>query len=233
MLNNDITDLEQSFTYEIDIFGFRVQQELEENGIFVAVNEINKETYVEKLCLTKTLKEVETQIESFKKGFYEIVPKDLVSLFSPGELEMLISGKPDIDMIDLLDNLQYEGLRDNPVLVLWFKEIVEVMDQNMLANLLFFITGKLLLTTKWLEFLLGSLKVPYGGFKSYPIKLSRGSSNTSSLPIAHTWYFFYSNSFCKVFSFREMEVPKYKSKEEFYEKLILAIVEGKEGFLIA
>ena len=35
------------------------------------------------------------------------------------------------------------------------------------------------------------------------------------------------------FSFSELEIPLYESKEQFYEKLFLAISEGKEGFYIA
>ena len=34
-------------------------------------------------------------------------------------------------------------------------------------------------------------------------------------------------------SFRQLELPRYESKDKFYEKLILAISEGKEGFYIA
>jgi len=34
-------------------------------------------------------------------------------------------------------------------------------------------------------------------------------------------------------SFRQLEVPVYETKEQFYEKLILAISEGREGFYIA
>ena len=36
-----------------------------------------------------------------------------------------------------------------------------------------------------------------------------------------------------VFSFSELEIPQYVSKDQFYEKLFLAISEGKEGFYIA
>lgn len=34
-------------------------------------------------------------------------------------------------------------------------------------------------------------------------------------------------------SFSELEIPLYESKEQFHEKLLLAISEGKEGFYIA
>lgn len=34
-------------------------------------------------------------------GFHELVPPELISIFTPKELELLISGLPDIDLDDL------------------------------------------------------------------------------------------------------------------------------------
>jgi len=206
MLNNDVTDLEQPFIYELDLFGVKVVQELTEDGINVTVDETNKKQFISKVYLSKTLKEVEQPIERFKKGFYKIVPEHLAKLFASGELEILISGKSELDIQDLMKNTTYRDLNKESLLVQWFWEIVALMDQIMLANLLFFITG--------------SSKVPHGGFKDAPISLIKGSNDTSSLPIAHT-------------CFSELEIPLYESKEQFYEKLLLAISEGKEGFYIA
>ena len=141
MLNNDVTDLEQPFMYELDVFGYNVSQELRENGANTLVDEFNKEKYITKLYLAKTSKEVDTQVQSFKKGFFEIVPEDLVKLFSSAELEILISGKSEIDILDLKNFATYREISKDSHLVQWFWEIVEIMDQNLLANLLFFITG--------------------------------------------------------------------------------------------
>lgn len=142
MLTNDVTDLEQPFIYELDVFGMKVSQDLVENGINLTVDEVNKETYITNVCLSKTLKEVDHQIQSFKKGFFEIVPEELAKIFSSGELEILISGKSEIDIQDLMKYATYRELNKDSLLVQWFWEIVQIMDQNMLANLLFFITGK-------------------------------------------------------------------------------------------
>lgn len=40
-------------------------------------------------------KSVQQQIDAFLDGFYEIVPKDLISIFTYQEVELLISGQPD------------------------------------------------------------------------------------------------------------------------------------------
>lgn len=144
MLTNDVTDLEQPFMYELNVFGQNVSQELIENGANILVDEINKEQYITKLYLAKISKEVETQVHAFKQGFFEIVPEDLVKLFSSAELEILISGKSEIDIQDLKNFATYREISKESHLVNWFWEIVEIMDQNLLANLLFFITGSVL-----------------------------------------------------------------------------------------
>lgn len=38
---------------------------------------------------------------SLRPGFHELVPPELISIFTPKELELLISGLPDVDLDDL------------------------------------------------------------------------------------------------------------------------------------
>jgi len=40
---------------------------------------------------------IKAQIESFLSGFFELIPKHLIAIFDSKELELLISGLPDID----------------------------------------------------------------------------------------------------------------------------------------
>jgi len=40
---------------------------------------------------------IKAQVESFLTGFFELIPKNLISIFDSKELELLISGLPDID----------------------------------------------------------------------------------------------------------------------------------------
>ena len=42
-------------------------------------------------------KDIKTQIEHFLSGFHDLIPKHLISIFDERELELLISGLPDID----------------------------------------------------------------------------------------------------------------------------------------
>jgi hypothetical protein len=65
----------------------------------------------------------------------------------------------------------------------------------MLANFLFFTTGNNLLNLLIFKHLLiyknnilkGSFKVPCGGFKTFPLKITRIGNNTL-LPVAHTCF---------------------------------------------
>jgi E3 ubiquitin-protein ligase HUWE1 len=42
-------------------------------------------------------KEIELQLKAFLEGFHELIPSSLISIFSSKELELMISGLPDID----------------------------------------------------------------------------------------------------------------------------------------
>ena len=146
MLSNNVDDLEQPFIYELDIFGTKIVQELVDDGSNVIVNEENKDVYIQEMITSKALIEVSEQIESFKKGFYEIVPKDVIKIFSSSELESLISGQSEIDVNDFKKYLNVSELSGDKIqLVQWFKDILDLMDQSLLANLIFFITGNFVL----------------------------------------------------------------------------------------
>jgi E3 ubiquitin-protein ligase HUWE1 len=56
------------------------------------VTDENKEVYVSLLAEYKIKKGIDKQLESFLSGFYELVPKNWICIFTPNELELLISG---------------------------------------------------------------------------------------------------------------------------------------------
>lgn len=47
------------------------------------------------------------RLNAFLEGFYDIIPKRLISIFSEQELELLVSGLPNIDIEDLKANAEY------------------------------------------------------------------------------------------------------------------------------
>lgn len=47
------------------------------------------------------------RLNAFLEGFYDIIPKRLISIFNEQELELLISGLPNVDIEDLKANTEY------------------------------------------------------------------------------------------------------------------------------
>lgn len=93
MLENDITDvLDLTFSIEAEEFGEMKIIDLLPDGRNIPVTQENKIEYVKLITEQKLTKSIQEQIDAFLKGFYEIVPKDLIKLFSDSELELLISG---------------------------------------------------------------------------------------------------------------------------------------------
>ncbi len=69
------------------------------------------------------------------------MPRSLISIFNDHELELLISGLPDIDIGDLRANTEYQGYSAASPVVQWFWRTVEGLDKEDLARLLQFVTG--------------------------------------------------------------------------------------------
>ena len=57
------------------------------------------------------------RLNAFLEGFYDIIPKRLISIFNEQELELLISGLPNIDIEDLKANTEYHKYQPNSLQV--------------------------------------------------------------------------------------------------------------------
>jgi hypothetical protein len=113
--------------------------------VLVNVIQVTNENKVEyanlaaRHAMTTSIKEA---VEAFQQGLWEIVPLDMLRIFSHAELELLISGLPDIDVGDLRRNTVYgSGLAASDRIVQWFWSIVEDMDREDVALLVQFVTG--------------------------------------------------------------------------------------------
>ena len=69
------------------------------------------------------------------------MPRQLIGLFNDHELELLISGLPDIDVADLRANTEYAGFKPSTPVIQWFWEVVGELHKEDLALLLQFVTG--------------------------------------------------------------------------------------------
>ena len=213
LLENDFSnsDTYLSYSYNHDNLGEIQTVDLVENGRNIDVNEENKFDYIQRLCSYKLYDTIKPQIDSLLKGFYEIIPQKLISIFNHRELELVISGMPTIDIKDWKNNTIYENYTEESDVVKFFWEIIESFDNDERAEFLQFVTG--------------SSKVPLEGFSALQgigginkFKISKVfDKNYDRLPTAHT---------CT----NQLDLPEYPNKEILYERLRLAIKEGKNSF---
>ena len=181
ILDNDISTMDLTFSTDLNSFGAIKVIDLIPDGSNIPVTEENKKEYVQLLSQFKMTATIESQIKAFLKGFYELIPVDLISLFNELELELLISGLPDIDVEDMRRNTEYTGYRVDSPVIQYFWNAVKKYSQEERALLLQFVTG--------------SSKVPLDGFVALQgmggpqkFRIVRIAGETDRLPTAHTWF---------------------------------------------
>jgi len=211
ILENDITDVAfETFSYDMERFGVTETIDLIENGRNVPVTQENKQEYVRLVVEYRLLKSVQDQLDKFLEGFYEIVPADLISIFNEQELELLISGLPEIDVDDWKSNTEYHNYQATSPQIQWFWRAVRSFDQEERAKLLQFVTG--------------TSRVPLAGFKELEgmngfarFNIHRDYSSKEKLPSSHT-------------CFNQLDLPEYESYEHLRHQLHIAITTGSEYF---
>ncbi len=96
-----------TFSTEVQEFGVTEARDLKPNGRNIIVTEENKMEYIRLVCQMKMTGAIRKQLNAFLEGFYDIIPKRLISIFNEQELELLLSGLPNIDIDDLKANSEY------------------------------------------------------------------------------------------------------------------------------
>ncbi|XP_077335250.1 E3 ubiquitin-protein ligase HUWE1 isoform X2 [Lithobates pipiens] len=215
LLENDVSTLgyDLTFSTEVQEFGVCEVRDLKPNGANILVTEDNKKEYVHLVCQMKMTGAIRKQLAAFLEGFYEIIPKRLISIFTEQELELLISGLPNIDIDDLKSNTEYHKYQSNSIQIQWFWRALRSFDQADRA--------------KFLQFVTGTSKVPLQGFAALEgmngiqkFQIHRDDRSTDRLPSAHT-------------CFNQLDLPAYESYEKLRHMLLLAIQECSEGFGLA
>ncbi|KNA23829.1 hypothetical protein SOVF_020560 [Spinacia oleracea] len=218
LLENDVSDiLDLTFSMDADeeklILYEKTQvtdHELKPGGRNIRVTEETKHEYVDLVADHILTNAIRPQINSFLEGFNELVPRELISIFNDKELELLISGLPEIDLDDLKANAEYTGYTVASNVIQWFWEVASSFSKEDMARLLQFVTG--------------TSKVPLEGFKALQgisgpqrFQIHKAYGAPERLPSAHT-------------CFNQLDLPEYSTKEQLRERLLLAIHEASEGF---
>ncbi|XP_076261399.1 HECT, UBA and WWE domain containing E3 ubiquitin protein ligase 1 isoform X2 [Rhynchophorus ferrugineus] len=212
LMENNINNLglDLTFSTEISEFGVTETRDLIANGRHIPVTEENKMEYVRLVCQMKMTGAIKQQLTAFLEGFYDIIPMRLISIFNEQELELLISGLPNIDIDDLKSNTEYHKYQSNSLQIQWFWRALRSFDQADRA--------------KFLQFVTGTSKVPLQGFGALEgmngvqkFQIHRDDRSTDRLPSAHT-------------CFNQLDLPVYETYDKLRAYMLKAIHECSEGF---
>ncbi|XP_055349412.1 E3 ubiquitin-protein ligase HUWE1-like isoform X2 [Paramacrobiotus metropolitanus] len=212
LLNHSVEEVGSDLTFstEVQEFGATEVRDLKPNGRNIPVTNETKHEYVRLACQMKMTQSIRKQLDSFLEGFYEVIPKRLISIFNEQELELLISGLPNIDIDDLKSNTDYHKYQASSLQIQWFWRALRSFDQADRA--------------KFLQFVTGTSKVPLNGFAALEgmsgaqkFQIHRDDRSTDRLPSAHT-------------CFNQLDLPAYETYDKLRTMLLTAIHECSEGF---
>ncbi|XP_061878327.1 NEDD4-like E3 ubiquitin-protein ligase WWP2 isoform X2 [Entelurus aequoreus] len=200
--------VELYFAQDMELLGKVSTHQLKDDGENILVNEENKEEYISLLTDWRFTRGVEEQTKAFLDGFNEVVPLEWLRYFDEKELELMLCGMQEIDLVDWQKNTIYRHYTKNTKQIHWFWQVVKEMDNEKRIRLLQFVTG--------------TCRLPVGGFSELigsngPQKFCIDKVGKETwLPRSHT-------------CFNRLDLPPYRSVEQLREKLMFAI-EETEGF---
>lgn len=146
--------------------------------------------------------------------------------FNEQELELLISGTPDIDVDEWRAATEYNGYSSSDPNIVWWWRALKSFNREERAKVLSFATG--------------TSRVPLSGFVDLQgvqgvqrFSIHRAYGEPDRLPQAHTCkdLLFSTHLEAHFFiGFNQIDLPQYSSYEMLRQQLLLAINEGGEGF---
>jgi hypothetical protein len=142
-------------------------------------------------------------IQKIQEGLFTLLSKDKISAFTSNELELIINGRPFIDLEEWETFTLYKGAytRDH-IVIKWFWEILATFTQKELSNLLLFATG--------------ASRVPLGGFEV----LESNGGTIYKFTIEYINYDKFHKNFIKAHTcFNRIDLPCYPTKQELEEAL--------------
>nr|XP_054596634.1 E3 ubiquitin-protein ligase HACE1 isoform X4 [Nothobranchius furzeri] len=216
ILDNDISDLglELTFSVETDVFGAMEEVPLKPGGSSILVTQDNKAEYVQLVTELRMTRAIQPQINAFLQGFHTFIPPSLIQLFDEYELELLLSGMPEIDVEDWCRNTEYTSGydRQDPV-IQWFWEVVRSLTQEERVLLLQFVTG--------------SSRVPHGGF-AY-LMGGGGLQKFTVAAVPYTSNLLPTSSTC----INMLKLPEYPDHDCLRDRLLVALHCGSYGYTMA
>lgn len=175
-------------------------------GAEIPVTDVNKEEYVFLKMRRVLLGRIEPHLEVLLRGFFDVIPEELIAPFAPHELAKMIAGESTINVAEWQRHCNYRGGVDaNSRLVRWWWDIITEFSNEQRQKVLEFVTG-----SQW---------VPPGGFSALQGRLGENHpfcinctpyDEFNVLPRAHT-------------CFNRIDLPDYPSKTMMKQQLTLVI----------
>ncbi len=207
----EAADVELSFAVDDNDFGTTRTVELVAGGADLLVTEANKRDYVRLVVEHRLVGCVRAQLDAFVRGLHDVVPADALGLFDERELELLISGLPEIDVDEWRAHTEYTGYAASSPQIQWFWRAVRAFDAEQRAKLFQFVTGSSKVPLEGMAALQGS----NGAVQRFQIHRDYGARDR--LPSAHT-------------CFNQLDLPEYESYEALHAMLLKALSECATGF---
>ena len=153
-------------------------------------------------------------VKKIQEGFFNLIPKEKINIFTSNELELMVNGRPFIDLEEWKEFTLYKGeYNQNHRVIKWFWEILSEFTQKELSNLLLFATG--------------ASRVPLGGFEV----LESNGGTIYKFTIEYVNYDKYHKNFIKAHTcFNRIDLPCFPNKKELEEALRFVSEQEMWGF---
>jgi len=210
--DGDTADMCLTFTVTVNDFGLSREVPLVHGGSSLEVTNSNRHEYIERVAKFYVYDRVKQQSEAFRKGFWDVIDRAWLKIFSEPELQVLISGVSEgrVNVEDWKSHTKYMGgytSFDRNVSRFW--NVVGTMSSQHQAMLLKFVTS--------------CERPPPLGFSSLnpPFAIQRIGirKDEDKLPTAST-------------CFNILKLPTYSSERVLRDRLIY-VIESGAGFELA
>ncbi|PWW77925.1 hypothetical protein C7212DRAFT_356690 [Tuber magnatum] len=163
----------------------------------------NREAFVQDYISWLTDRSVRRQYQAFEKGFFAVIDRKSLSLFTPSNLQSLTEGIQEIDITELEKTARYEdGYSSTHRVIKDFWMTVRGFSAERRRQLLEFVTA--------------SGRVPVNGISSIMFVIQRNGPDSDRVPTSLT-------------CFGRLLLPEYSHRKKLSKKLKLALENGK-GF---
>jgi hypothetical protein len=210
--NNIIKDLGLSYTIEMKDNKDHIHTfELIENGRNVEVE--NLDHFIEQR-INFLIGIYEPFIKQIRDGIFDCIPEERIKCFNSNELELILNGRPFIDVEEWQSFTAYKPPynKDHKV-IKWFWEILSQLPQKELSNLLLFASG--------------ATRVPLGGFAV----LESSKGYLSQFTIDYVDYNKRVKNFIHAHTcFNRIDLPCFPNKNELEEAIHFVSTKEMWGF---